>query len=380
MGLLKPIGKGQGYLKAAFLGFQGSGKTVTALKLAIGTRKFFNLKGPLAMYDTERGSDYIGQWVQKETGQELLGCKSRAFSDLLMFADECVKEGVSVAIVDSITHPWRELCDAYLAQLNEKRRSRCQKENKTFYPMLKVEFQHWQVIKGRDHWQKWVDLYLNSPIHFIICGRAGFEYEYQEPEDGGKKELIKSGVKMRVENEFGFEPALVAEMEREQEMNRDGAWIVKHKATILKDKFQESGLDGQSFFNPTFETFLPHVRLLTPGVMEPVNTEIKTETGADEEGNTGWNAEKKSREILCEEIQGEIVAAIPGMSAAEKSQKAQLIFEVFGTRSWTKVEGMHSEKLREGLETIRKRFAPVMTLEEEARRREETEAAAHVSA
>lgn len=377
MGLLKPIGKGQGYLKAAFLGFQGSGKTVTAMKLALGTRKHFNLKGPIAMYDTEKGSDYIEEWVRKETGQDLLGVKSRSFSDLLTFTDECLSAGVSVALADSITHPWRELCDAYLSDLNRKREQRCRTENKTFYPMLKVEFQHWQVIKGRDYWQKWVDLYLNAPLHFIICGRAGFEYEYQEPENGGKKELIKSGVKMRVENEFGFEPSLIVEMERDQEQDKNGAWHIKRKATVLKDRFQKNSLDGKVFWNPDYESFRPHVENLTAGVMEPVDTKIKTVTEADEEGNTGWHAERRTREILSQEIKGELDVAYPTKTAKDTKAWFEMLNVVLGTRSWTAVENMPSEKLRTGLAEIRKRLQPELSLEDEARARELAEAAAN---
>jgi hypothetical protein len=46
-----------------------------------------------------------------------------------------------------------------------------------------------------------------------LCGRAGYEYDHEENEDGGK-DLIKIGTKMKAEGEFGFEPSLVIEMER----------------------------------------------------------------------------------------------------------------------------------------------------------------------
>ena len=53
-------------------------------------------------------------------------------------------------------------------------------------------------------------MYLNSPLHIVLCGRAGFDWDFNETEgdDGSiKKELVKTGVKMRVESQFGFEPA-----------------------------------------------------------------------------------------------------------------------------------------------------------------------------
>ena len=357
MSILKPIGTGQGYLKAGFLGFQGSGKTLTAILLAIGTRKHFGLKGPIAMFDTEKGSDYVQPLVKKETGMDLLGVKSRSFTDLMQFAMDCEKEGISVAIVDSITHPWRELCDAYLAELNEKRKRRADADHKTYRPLLKVEFQHWQVIKGQQFWQRWTDMYLNSSLHFIICGRAGYEYEYQEnEEDGGKKELIKTGVKMRVENEFGFEPSLLVEMERDQEQNADGTWIIRRKATVIKDRF--SVIDGKSCLNPTFDFFKPHVSLLIAGANTPVDTSMKTQTGADEEGNADWQREKRDRQILSEEIAGELEAAFPGQTKESKEKRASLAYEVFNTRSWTAIENMRSSQLRDGLAKIKEKLQP----------------------
>ena len=50
---LQSLGKGQGYLKAGFLGFPKSGKTFTSFRLAFGVRKHFGLKGRIAMFDTE---------------------------------------------------------------------------------------------------------------------------------------------------------------------------------------------------------------------------------------------------------------------------------------------------------------------------------------
>src|SRR5262249_27529377 len=141
---------------------------------------------------------------------------------------------VSVALVDSITHPWRELCDAYLASVNEKRKQFGKRAQ------MRLEFQDWNVLKPR--WAKWTDFYLNSPLHVIICGRAGWEYESQDRDDGsGKKEQVKSGIKMKTESEFGFEPSLLVEMQREQDI--DGDHRIVRNAIVLGDRF--SVIDGK---------------------------------------------------------------------------------------------------------------------------------------
>lgn len=352
MGLLQTLGKGQGFLKAGFLGFQKSGKTYTSAVLAIGTRKHFKIKGPIAMYDTEGGSEYIAGLVRKETGTELLGLKSRSFDQLCAMAEECVKEGVSVLIVDSVTHVWRELCDAYLKNINDARQKRARERNWSFSPKKSLEFQDWAHVKGV--WSRWTDFYLNAPLHIIIAGRAGYEYDMAKNDDG-KSELVKTGIKMKTESEFGFEPSLLVEMEREQVPDGDGGFKLRRKATVLGDRF--AVIDGKTVYDPSFDFFKPHVALLSPGAHNPIDTTVRSETGADEDGNAEWAKERKTRTILCEEIQGALVAQWPGQTAADKKAKADLIYETFGTRSWTAVESLSSAELRAGLEQIRTKLA-----------------------
>jgi hypothetical protein len=311
--------------------------------LAIGVRAYFKLGGPIAMFDTEQGSGYVSQKVRRETGRPLMGERKRSFKDLVAFARSAEREGAAVVLVDSVTHPWRELCDSFLAQVNEKRKER------RLGSLQKLEFQHWAAVKGM--WAEFADWYLTAPMHAIIAGRAGHEYDMEVNDETQRKELVKTGIKMKVEGEFGFEPSLLVEMERIQEPTPDGGWRIRRKATVLGDRF--GLIDGKSCEDPTFDFFLPHVAALVPSAHEAVDTAGRTETGADVEGNVEWQREKKEREILCEEIQGEIVAMYPGQTAAEKKEKADLLERLFETRSWTKVEGYDSGKLRAGLHTLR---------------------------
>lgn len=352
MGLLKKLGDGQGFLKAGFLGFQGAGKTYTATLLGIGTRKAFGLTGPVAFVDTENATEYIAPLVKELTGQDLIGLRTRKFEDLLAVGKECVEAGASVLVVDSMTHFWRSLCDAYLAGLNEQRARR----NKP--PRLSLEFQDWAQVKGQ--WARWTDFYLNSPLHLIICGRAGFEYDMQRNEETGRNELIKTGIKMKTEAEFGFEPSLLVQMAVDQEPDDKGGFRQIRTATVLKDRF--AVIDASVFafgkrqnhageLEAVMNSFGPHVRMLKPGAHSTVETKVQP-LEVSEEGDLDWARERKTRTILCEEIQGVMVSAIPGQSAEDKRRKADLLATVFGTRSWTAVETMHSEKLREGLRKL----------------------------
>lgn len=368
MGLLKVMGTGQGWLKAGFLGFPKSGKTYTATLLAIAVREHFGLKGPIAFFDTEGGAEYVAPLIKKATGMDPVGVRSRAFSDLVATAKEVEKEGCSVFVADSMTHVWRELCASHMKDVNEARRIR------KLAPRHKLEFQDWGPIK--DTWGEWTDLYLNSKLHIIICGRAGFDYDYEENEESGRKELIKTGVKMKTEGEFGFEPSLLVEMEQLQTLPQGGrkrggprAGIsVSRRAVVIGDRF--SVIDGAETtfttsngpkkleieLNAVRKFFKPHLDLLVAGAHAPIDTEMKSSTGVDETGDAQHYRDRRDRVILCEEIQGAMLQMYPGQTAAEKKAKADLLDQVFHTRSWTRVETLIPvPELRSGLEEIRRK-------------------------
>ena len=339
MGLLKALGTGQGYLKAGFLGFPKAGKTYTSIELAIGTRSFMEAKGPIAMFDTEGGSEYIAERVRKATGQDLVGVRSMALSDLIQTVRECEASGVSVLVVDSITHVWREVCDSYLKQVNASRVKR------KLPPRQSLEFQDWKVVK--DKWAEWTTLYLNSKLHIIICGRAGFEYDYEKNEETGRKELVKTGTKMKTESEFGFEPSLLVEMERVK-VNK------KHvrKATILGDRF--GLIDAKECNDPTFAFFKPHVAKLKPGAHAPIDTELKTDHAIDDDGND----DRRRKTIYLEQIENVLVLAHPTTSVKDKTAKLKLLDQVFGSTSWTQITGYPADRLKRGLDELRTILEP----------------------
>lgn len=349
MSLIEALDTGQGYLKAGFLGFQKSGKTWTSAILACGVKNHLKLDGPIVMFDTEGGSGYIAGLVQEKTGTRLAGKRSRSFDELLAVAHEAEHAGASVFIADSMTHVWRELCAAHLKGINEVRRSKGQG------PRTRLEFQDWNPIKEK--WARWTDWYLNSKMHVVICGRAGYEYDMEEREDGSGKDLVKTGIKMKTEGEFGFEPSLLIEMERVQLLG-DKTTLV-HRATVIGDRF--GAMDAAQADNPDFSFFLPHVSRLTPGAHAPIDVAVKSDPGIGEDGDAEWGRERKARVILCEEIQGELLRAWPGQTAAEKKAKVEAIERAFGTRSWTAVESLNSETLRVGLETMREIVAAATT-------------------
>lgn len=351
---LQPLGTGQGFLKAGFLGFQGSGKTYTATLLACHVKLRFGLDGPIVFYDTEGGSTYVAPLVETLTGSELIGVRARSFDDLVEAHTEAQKIGAACFLADSVTHPWRELCDAHLMGVNEKR------ARKNMRPRTNLVMKDWSVLKSR--WNDaWTTPYLNAPMHSIICGRAGYEYDHTEDEESGQKGIEKSGIKMKTEGEFGFEPSLLTFMERTQELDGNTP-KVRRQAVVLKERF--GAMDARvgafdSLGDPVAEMeavadfFAPHLDRLSPGAHAPVDNEIKSVTNSDAEGDSDWSREKKQRAIFCEEIQGELLSKWPGQTAKEKKAKADTIEAAFKTRSWTAIENMSSDQLSAGLDRIR---------------------------
>jgi hypothetical protein len=326
------------YLKAGLMGFAGSGKTRTATELAIGLVKLMRERQlkegsrPVFFLDTETGSDFVEPRL-RESGIELSTAKTRAFVDLMTAVKEAEKDG-SVLIIDSITHFWREFCEAYQKKKNRTR----------------LEFQDWAALKA--DWGKFTDAYINSACHIVLCGRAGFEYDFFENADG-KKELQKTGVKMKAEGEMGYEPSLLILMERETNMETKRVYRVAH---VLKERF--GVIDGKALCDektggPTFEMFLPHVRLLNLGGQQlGVDTERTSAEMFADDGSTRWQHERKQKEIALAEVREEIVKMYPGQAAADKKAKGDLLEMAFGTRAWEKVESMHLSQVKEGRNRI----------------------------
>lgn len=338
---LVELGGGVGYFKGGLYGFAGSGKTHTASVFAVGIRKQLGLNGPIAMFDTETGVEYIAPMIRKETGHNPIGAKSRALADAIAFLSECEKVGVSVAIVDSVTHIWDEVQKSYLHQINESRKRRNLSEKTS------VEWQDRGPLN--DIWQKFTDAYLNSKLHIILCGRAANLWEMEVNKDG-KKELNKVGTKMKTQSDMAYEPSFLAEMEREQLYDEKGAQKVVRTITVLKDRFRL--LDGKQCQNPTFDFIKPHVDMLTPGVQNAVDTSRETPLNVTDEGNIEWNSEKRNRAIFCEEIQGLLTSVWPGQGADEKRAKVEILHRLFQTRSWEAIQIMEAAKLKAGFDKM----------------------------
>ena len=256
--------------------------------------------------------------------------KTRAFVDLIPAVHEASRKK-GIMIIDSISHFWTELQDTYMA---EKKRTR-------------LLFQDWAWLKAE--WRKFTDLYINSPCHIIMCGRAGYEYDFFE-DDSGKKELEKTGIKMKAETETGYEPSLLLLMHRHQELGPNDAVTVWRSATVLKDRSNK--IDGLVFKNPSFKVFQPHIEFLNLGGKQ-VGVEDKNSSEIIPEDDPKWAIEKQQKEVTLDEIQAILTKYHPRQSADDKKAKADLLEQFFGTRSWKRVETYKLDDLRTQYEQLK---------------------------
>ena len=335
MGLLTKATNESAYLKAGFMGFPGSGKTFTASMLAIELAKEIGDKKPVAFFDTETGSDFVIQHFEK-AGLDLLVAKRRSFVDLLTFMKEA-EQIASVVIIDSISHVWTDLMEA------------CKRRFKT----ARLEFHHWGPIKAE--WNQFTEAYLNANVHAIICGRAGYEYEFQErDDDSGKKELIKTGTKMKAEGEFGYEPSLLVEMERV----RDTALKIDiHRAHVLKDRWDR--IDGRRFDDPKARDFWPAVEPLNIGG-EHVGVR-RGDDSADMFGDPDASRYEYQRqcEIEAEEIKNLFIKHnLDGQSGDAKRGRVLMLEKHFGTGAWTAITSLGLDKLQVGRQSLINELEP----------------------
>jgi hypothetical protein len=254
--------------------------------------------------DTETGSDWVKPQFEA-VGIPLFTAKTRAFQDLLASVKEAEKDS-SLLLVDSISHFWKEICDSYM---KVKKRNR-------------LQFEDWAFLKGE--WGKFTDLFVNSNVHIILCGRAGYEYDYFQ-DDAGKKQLEKTGIKMKAEGEMGYEPSLLVLMEREMDME---TLKVSRTASIIKDR--STAIDGKKFHNPTFESFMPHIKYLNLGAKQ-----LGVDVSRTSEGSIPPDIRENSRvhrEIALDEIQSLLTRYFPSTSARRKRPSWNCLRRTFKRR------------------------------------------------
>lgn len=319
----------QPFFKAALEGFAGSGKTFTMAQVAIGLHRRIESKLPIAYYDTEKAGRHL-RHLFRAAGISVLHKESRTLADLVTTMRMGREGAFDILLIDSISHVWENFLQSYQKQKGRAR----------------LQFEDWGVLKPK--WkEEFSEPFVRDRYHAIMCGRAGYEYS-DEKDENGKRQIYKSGVKMKVEGETAYEPDMLCYMERFEEILDKDKKKVWRECTVLKDR--STLLDGQTFRNPSYADFAPALDQLLD---EPVDRTPAKEGENRFDSEDKWGQERRQREIACGEIQGELVARWPGQTAVEKKLKSDKLWELFGCRGWAAVENTDSSILRAGLVKLR---------------------------
>lgn len=320
------------YFKAAFQGFAGSGKTYTAYKVAEGLIKKLKSKKGIVIFDTEKAAKFLKPMAFK-AGIPLLVRESRELADLKETMIRMREGAGEILIIDSISHVWESFLEAYKKKVNR----------------TGLQFQDWGVIKPT--WKReFSDPFVNDPYHIIMCGRAGYEYADEINPDTKKREIYKSGVKMKVEGETAYEPDMLVSMERFEKILDEDKKIWR-EGTVLKDR--STTIDGKTFKNPTFANFESAIDVMMANpIAKNVVMSPEGDTGLlfkTEEEKYEW---RKTRDRAIEELEGLLTRVAPGATGKDKQFKLGILDQVFETTSWTAIRDIRIQDLRNGYRKI----------------------------
>lgn len=352
MALLKPASNQTAFLKLGILGFEGSGKTYTAVDFAIGMTKLSGGK-KVAFFDTEKGSDFHVDRFKK-AGIQFDVVKSRSFKDLLDTIKEAEQGGYSFLIIDSITHVWRDLVDSWL-----------RKKGRNFLTM-----KDWGVLKTE--WSQYTNAYVNSKVNIAMLGRAGHEYDIDEDDDGNQ-EMKKSGTKMKVETETGYEPDLLLEMFKApvttKETTKKGTTkTTKHrgfvnKCFVLKDRTDT--MNGREIEKPKFESFKSVIKFLNIGGEHVGAVDNNHTENAFKAPDFSYADKIKRRDIALESLQEALILGkLDGTSADSKQKRTELLIKHFTSSSKTFIEGLDPEAIEVGVRQIKIELGQIDTTKE----------------
>lgn len=336
--MFKKLENNRPFLKMAFEGFAGDGKTYTATEVAIGIHKLIQSTKPIALFDTEKALKAL-KWKFDENGIAAIHEEDQRSLKALNEAIRYCEEGnADILLIDSITHVWEEFLRAYM-----NRPDKNGKEVKR----TRLEFQDWGVLKPQ-----WKELFstpfVMAKCHIIFTGRAGYEYTDERNAETGKREIFKSGIKMKAETETAFEPDILVLMQKVQDLISEDKKIWR-EAMVMKDRTTQ--IDGKTFKNPTFEDFYPAIKVLLDGTLREV---VKGEAIPDtfEEYENKFSEIAKDRDRMKAEIEGCFELMGLGTGAADKQVKAWTLSQVFGVNSLEMVERKNIAVIREGTKVI----------------------------
>jgi hypothetical protein len=204
-------------LRLGLIGPAGSGKTMTALRIAAG------LGGRVAVIDTERGSAslYVGERGLDFDVMELDSYEVERFLEAIQAA---AAGGYSTLIIDSLSHAWAG--KGGILEFVDKAGKRSQTGG---------NFGAWRDATPRHN--ALVDAILGAPLHVICTLRSKVEYVVENV--GGRNQVRKVGLQPVQRDGLEYEFTVVGDVTQDHDLV-----VTKTRALFLKDAvIREAGED-----------------------------------------------------------------------------------------------------------------------------------------
>jgi hypothetical protein len=213
----KKATKAAAKLRLGLIGPAGSGKTMTALRIAAG------LGGPVAVIDTERGSAslYAGERGLDFDVIELDTYGVERFIDAIKAAAD---GGYATLVIDSLSHAWSG--KGGILEFVDNAGKRNQGGG---------NFGAWRDATPRHN--SLVDAILGAPLHVICTLRSKVEYVVENV--GGRNQVRKVGLQPVQRDGLEYEFTVVGDVTQDHDLV-----VTKTRAAFLKDAvIREAGED-----------------------------------------------------------------------------------------------------------------------------------------
>ena len=208
--------RSQARLRLGLIGPAGSGKTMTALRIASG------LGGKIAVVDTERGSASL-YMAERDMEFDVIELDSYEVENFIEAINAAAAGGYSTLIIDSLSHAWAG--KGGILEFVDKAGKRQGGGN----------FGAWRDATPRHN--ALVDAILGAPLHVICTLRSKVEYVVENI--NGRNQVRKVGMQPVQRDGLEYEFTVVGDVTQDHDLI-----VTKTRAAFLKDQvIREAGED-----------------------------------------------------------------------------------------------------------------------------------------
>ena len=328
-------------IKVAWFGEQGTGKTTSAALTAAALSKEIHGGAPVWVTDPELGWKFAKRRIFDVEKIELVQRTTPTFKAMMDDIRAAERSGACVWAVE-LGKIWMELLKTVQSRCGDR----------------------WgqELVKM---WNDYIAMFLNSNMHCMGLGRVS-DVTDEVLNDDGRIQRVKVAEAMKAggRNNFGYEPDLVIRMSLEIKPRRRNGQVheaegrMNHRAYILKDRTWE--LNGKMFtwsdrsgykagdYRYVWQSLRPHFLEVQATSNVKLDMLANSDDMISRDGQSSFTQRRQQQEIWTEEIKNSLSCVWSAATGKDATVKIEVINALFGTHSWTAVEKMDPEILKEG--------------------------------